>query len=1029
MKKRKILICCSLIVATVLASLPIRALADEKKMLPESTQQSVTTKGTVTDSEGIPLVGVNVVVKGTTNGTITNIDGEFSIDAPMGSVLQFTYVGYVIQEVTVTGSGNLSITLKEDSQLMDEVVVVAYGTQKKANLTGAVSSVNFNDVATMPVANTTNMLQGRLPGVVLTNSGAQAGNDTPEIRIRGVGTLSDNNDPMVVIDGVESNVAQIAEIPADDIENVSVLKDAASASIYGVRAANGVILITTKRGSVQKPSITYAGSVAIQKATILADYLGGADWAQLFNEAKGAQIYTDEMIQKIRNGSDPDHFADTDWLGEMFRTAPMHQHHLSVNGGTENTRYMFSTQYFNQEGIMKKTANERFNFRSNIDTKLGIFKIGLNLSGSKQVIDSPITVVDRNEETDAGLMRFITWFTRPTVPVKYSNGHYGVVDGTSLSHTIFKNPIYDMELGNKDHNVYRFDGKVFAEVDILKNLKFRTNLAYKYYAQDISTFFPRTASYNAEGELLARGTTNSLKDEHVKTTTMLNENILTYSFATDMHDISVLAGHSVQESRTDKNSGSIENFPTDNLYELNAGTLNPKVTGEAYENSMQSFFGRVNYMLDSKYLFEFNIRHDGSSRMPKENRYATFPSFSAGWIISNEKFMQDIPFLSSLKLRGSWGKLGNQEIGNYAYLQSLVVGGNYYFGNDKFTGLKRPSIANDKIKWETTTITDIGFDASIWNNRINITFDWFDKRTSDILLRLAMPPSFLGTLEAPYQNVGKVQNKGWELAVNYFDYKGDFSWQAGFNISGVKNKILDNNDTDHFGNNSVNREGYAIGSYYGLKAIGIYRTEADLNRTSIVDGAEKVITQFGVKPVLGDIMYEDITGDGDITNDDRDIIGNPFPKIQYSFNMGFGWKDFDISLFWQGVAGLDRFNWEQTTLSNGGNMTSRWLDRYTENNINGSMPRVGGTYNDRYSSFWLTKGDYLRLKNVEIGYTFRQPGLSKAGIKSLRVYMAGTNLLTFTPLDNFDPEKTNIDMRNDVHPNSKTYSFGVNVKF
>lgn len=1029
MKKRRFVLCCFLTATTMLASFPMRTFAEVKDVLPAIAQQSVIVKGTVVDSEGLPLIGVNISIKGTTRGTITNVDGEFSLDAPMGSVLQITYVGYSTQEVAVSGSNAIAITMKEDSQLMSEVVVVAYGTQKKANLTGSVSSVNFNEVASMPVANTTNMLQGRLPGVVLTNSGAQAGNDTPEIRIRGIGTLSDNNDPMVVIDGVESNVSQIAEIAADDIENVSVLKDAASASIYGVRAANGVILITTKRGTVQKPSITYAGSIAIQKATVLADYLGGADWARLFNDAKGAPIYTDEMLQKLQNGSDPDHFANTDWLGEMFRTAPMHQHHLSVNGGTENTRYMFSVQYFNQEGILKQTANERFNFRSNIDTQLGIVKIGLNLSGSKQKIDEPITVVSRNSSTDEGLMRYITWFTRPTVPVRYSNGHFGVVDGTSLSHTIFKNPIEDLYKGNKDYNVYRFDGQAFGEVELLKNLKIRSSLAYKYYAQDISTFNPRTSVYNAEGEILHKGTTNSLEDRMVKTTTMQNENILTYSLTDGIHDLSLLAGHSVQESRTDRNSGSIENFPTDNLYEINAGTLNPKVTGEAFENSLQSFFGRVNYILDSKYLFEFNIRHDGSSRMPKNNRYATFPSLSAGWILSNERFMEDVPFLSSLKLRGSWGTLGNQEIGNYAYLQSLVVGGNYYFGNDKSTGLRRPSIANDKIKWETTEIIDIGFDASVWNNKISLTFDWFDKRTSDILLRLSMPTSFLGTLSAPYQNVGKVQNKGWELAVNYFDNKGDFGWQGGFNISAVENKILDNNETDNFGSNTVNREGYAIGSYYGLKAIGIYRTEADLNRKAIVNGEEKTITQFGVTPVLGDIMYEDISSDGDITDEDRDIIGNPFPKIQYSFNMGFSWKDFDITLFWQGVGGLNRYNWEQTTLSNGGNMTSRWLDRYTENNINASMPRVGGTYNDRYSSFWLTKGDYLRLKNAEIGYTFHQAGLSKAGIKSIRVYLAGTNLLTFTSLDNFDPEKTSIDMRNDVHPNTQTYSLGVNVKF
>lgn len=1027
MKKHRQINYCLFLSVALMAGFPLSyglASPGHTGGIQSAMQQNVTVKGVVLDERGEPLIGVNIVVKGSTQGTITDLDGRFSMEAPVGSVIQITYVGYVTQEVKVADGRELRITLIEDSQLVDEVVVVAYGTQKKANLTGSVASVNFNDVATMPVANTANMLQGRLPGVMLTNNGAQAGKDSPEIRIRGIGTLSDNNDPMVVIDGVESTISQISEIPADDIENVSVLKDAASASIYGVRAANGVILITTKRGAEQKPMITYAGSIAIQKATVLADYLNSADWATLFNEAKGASVYTDEMIQKLRSGSDPDHFANTKWLDEMFRTAPMHQHHLSVNGGNQHTRYMFSAQYFDQKGIMRNTSNNRYNFRSNIDTQLGIVKVGMNLSGGKQVIDEPTTGV-----TGEGLMRYITWFTRPTVPVQYANGHYGYVDGTSLSHTIFKNPIEALYRGNKDNEAYRFDGKLFGEVEIIKNLVFRTSLAYKYFSRDISTYNPRTATYNAEGELLAEGRTNSLRDESEKSTTMLNENILTYSFRKGVHDLSLLAGHSIQESRTDKGSSYIENFATDNLYEINAGTQNPAVTGEAYENSLQSFFGRINYIYDSKYLLEFNIRHDGSSRMPKENRYATFPSLSAAWIITNESFMQQIDFLSSLKIRGSWGMLGNQEIGNYAYMQSLVVGSNYYFGGEQSTGLRRPSIANDKIKWETTRITDVGFDASFWQNRISLTFDWFDKQTSDILLRLEMPPSFLGTLSAPYQNAGKVQNRGWELSANYFDKKGDFSWQGGFSLSSVRNEIIDNKGTDSHGSNTINREGYAINSYYGLKAIGLYRTEDDLKRTTNVNGEEKVITQFGVTPVLGDIMYEDVNKDGNINDDDREIIGNPFPKMQYSFNLGFGWKDFDVTMFWQGIAGLYRYNWEQTTLSNGGNMTTRWLDRYSADNINSSMPRIGGTYNDRYSSFWLTKGDYLRLKNIEIGYTFRQAGLAKAGIRSIRLYLAGSNLLTFTPLDNYDPEKTSLDMRNDVHPNAKSYSLGVNVKF
>lgn len=1007
---------------TVLAGNPVAGKRIDEVQIVQQTKRKIT--GKIVDANNQPIIGASISVKGTTQGTIADMEGRFSIDVPKNSRLVVSMIGYTPQEIVTGEQSEVAIVLKENTKTLDEVVVVGYGVQKKANLTGSVSSVNFKDVATMPVANTTNMLQGRLPGVMLTNNGAQAGKDSPEIRIRGIGTLSDNNDPMVLIDGVESSVSQISQIAAQDIDNVSVLKDAASASIYGVRAANGVILITTKRGLEQKASISYSGSVAVQKATVLADYVNSADWAQMYNEAHGL-LYTPEMIQKLKDGSDPDHFADTDWLGAMFRTAPMHQHHLSVNGGTKNVHYMFSAQYFNQKGIMRNTASERFNFRSNIDAKLGIVKLGLNLSGSKQNLDEPATVSVGGE----GLMRYITWFTRPTVPLKYSNGYYGYVDGTSLSQSIFKNPIDAMNRGNKDNESYRFDGQIFGEIDLYKGLKFRSSLAYKIYQNDISTFSPRSAVYNSAGNVLAKTTTNSLTDSQTKTKTYINENILTYNFKTGAHDFSVLAGHSVQASRTDINSASIQNFPTDNLYELNAGTENPSVSGQAYENSLQSFFGRVNYNYDGRYLLEMNIRHDGSSRFPKENRYATFPSFSAGWVVTNEEFMKDVKYLSSLKLRGSWGMLGNQEIGNYAYEQSMAVGANYYFGDKKFTGLSATSVANDKIQWETTTITDFGFDASFWNNRINVTFDWFDKQTSDILMKLNMPTTYLGILSAPYQNAGKVQNRGWEMSMNYFDRKGDFSWQGGFTLSAVKNKIVDNKKIDTYGSNTINREGNPIGSFYGLKTIGIYRTNADLNRTSLVQGTEKVITQFGSAPKLGDLMYADTNSDGNITDADRQIIGNPFPKMQYSFNLGCAWKNFDFSMFWQGISGVSRYNWEQTTISNGGNMTERWLDRYSESNVNGSMPRLGNAYNDRYSSFWLTKADYLRLKDVELGYTFKQAALSKAGIQNIRVYLAGSNLVTFSSLDNYDPEKTSSDQRNDVHPNAKVYSFGVNINF
>lgn len=536
-----------------------------------TTQQSSTYKvtGVVKDINGESVIGASVLEKGTTNGIITDIDGNFTLSVHPNSTLVISFIGYASQEFVISSNNTqLNVILKEDSKMIDEVVVVGYGVQKKENLTGSVAAVNFNDVANMPVANTANMLQGRLPGVMLTGNGAQAGKDSPEIRVRGVGTLGDasKNNPMVLIDGVESSISQISELAPEDIESVSVLKDAASGAIYGVRAANGVILITTKRGSEQKPSISYSGSIALQQATVLPDYVNSYEWAKMYNECQPGKAYTQEMLEALRTGSDPDHFANTDWAGEMFRTAPMHQHHLSVTGGSKNVHYMFSTQYFKQEGILKNTANQRFNFRSNIDAQLGIVKVGLNLSGSRQSIDEPTTSV-----TGEGLMRYLTWFTRPTVPVQYANGHYGYVDGNpSIGQSVFKNPIYALNNGYKDNKNYRFDGKFFGEIDLYKGLKFRSSLAYKYYMNDVTTFNPRSlAIYDAEGnELAPAGTQNTLTDYHYLETSYINENILTYNATFGDHEIGVLLGHSIQGTRWDKNEASKQGFPTENIYEM-----------------------------------------------------------------------------------------------------------------------------------------------------------------------------------------------------------------------------------------------------------------------------------------------------------------------------------------------------------------------------------------------------------------------------------------------------------------------------
>ena len=987
--------------------------------------QENTVTGKVYDVSGEPIIGASVVIQGTTQGTITDMDGAFQLKAQPSQTLVVSFLGYKDVILPIGNKQNFKVTLEEDSKKLDEVVVVGYATQKKVNLTGSVASVSSKDIQDIPVANTATLLQGRLPGLVLTQNGAQAGNDNPEIRIRGIGTFGNNN-PMVLIDGVEGSLSQISEIPSADIDNISVLKDAASAAIYGVRAANGVILITTKRGQASsRVKVSYSGSYTLQTPGIVPDYVDSYNWALMKNEVN-PDTFSPEALQKLKDGSDPDHYANTNWLDAVLRNASMHQHHLSVSGGSENTHFMASVAYSNQDGIMVKTGVERFSFRSNLDTRYKRFTFGLNLSGNKNNVTAPAVA----PSGEGGIMRFVSWFTRPTVPVMYSNGHYGYVDGSSMSTEMVKNPVELMSLGHRSNEYWRFNGKAFAGIELWEGLKFQTSLAYAFDLNATKSYTPKSpARYDADGNIVkAAGETNKEEDYWYRNATWTNENLLTYNKQFDKHNINVLLGHSVIGSRFYKTTASIQGFPTENIYELKGGTINPGATGESEEYKLQSFFGRVNYSYDDRYLFEFNIRHDGSSRMPKANRYATFPSLSAGWVFSNEGFMKDYRNFSLGKLRLSWGKLGNQEIGNYAYAATLGASGNYFFdqGADKQAGMVQTSVPNENIKWETTRSVNIALDLGFFNNRIQTTFEWFDKKTSDILMQLAMPGIFLGSLSAPYQNVGAVRNRGWEWTVNYSDSRGDWAWNAGFNLSRVKNEILEMGELEEkIDGNIINRIGNPIGAYFGYKAIGIYRTEADLQRTN---SKGEVIKQNGVAPKLGDIMYADLDDNGNITPEDRDIIGNPFPKYSYSFNLGASWKNFDLSTFWQGVGGIYRYSWETSTDIRG-NLTSRWVNRYSADNINAPMPALGNTMNDSYSSFWLEKSDYLRLKNLEFGYTFRQAELAKVGISSIRVYFAGSNLLTFTPLKNWDPEKSSGDTRNDVHPNMRTYSFGLNIQF
>jgi TonB-linked SusC/RagA family outer membrane protein len=994
-----------------------------------NAQTLVKVSGKVTDSSGGTLPGVSVSIKGTTAGTITDSRGNYSLsNVPENATLQFSFVGMKMQEVKIDGKSVINVALEEETFGIEEVVAVGYGTVKKANLTGATSSVNFSKLESRPSANTATLLQGQMAGVTVSNYNTQPGNDNPEIRIRGIGTFNAGQNPLVIVDGVESSLTQI---PSADIESVSVLKDAASAAIYGVRAANGVILVTTKRGSVRKPVVTIKQNTALQKVLVIPDMVDSWEYADIINmglQAKGsAPLYTAEMIQKMKDGSDPDNYANTDWVEEMFQLAPMNTSYVSVDGGTENVKYLLSGEYFDQTGILLGTSTKRYSFRSNIDVNVSKkVKLGMDISGHTRRIDETLNSAN---ESDGNGSIFYTMRrgTNPTVPVKFQNGQWGTINGLfKNTNTTYANPIYLSQKGVDFTNKYFFQGRVYADIEPVKNLNYRVNLAGVYNSGNQTRFSPSETFYYPDGEILSSSSQNALENNNSTDTKYIFENLLTYKLNIENHQFSILLGQSAQFYRYDYLWASVKDLPNDLIYELSAGVNEKNVAGNANEVSLQSFFSRINYNYKDKYLLEMNIRRDGSSRMPKESRYGVFPSFSGAWIISNENFLEKSPFFSFLKLRASWGQLGNQEIGNYAYVQNINLGQNYVFGDALTAGAALTSLANDKIKWETTTILDFGVDFNLFNNKLQVVADWFDKTSSNILVTLPIPQT-LGNLSAPYQNIADVRNSGVEIDLKYNGKISDLNYFAGLNFSVVENEILNISGLTTWisnGGRNINLEGYPINSYYGLIAEGYFQTEDEIANSP---------AQFtALKP--GDVKFRDISGpdgipDGKIDeNYDREVIGSPFPKLNYSFNLGGSYKGFDLYCFFQGISGIDRYFWYNN--EGAGNFSKAALNYWKEDNPNADNPRFGNeTNNNKNSTLWLKDASYLRLKNLEVGYTLPKTLTKKISIEKTRLYVSGTNLLTFTKVVDFDPEKIVSDERNRVYPQAQVYSVGLNITF
>ena len=987
----------------------------------------ITIKGIVSDENGEKLPGVSITIKGTSRGVTANANGEFSIAvADSKSILVFSFVGYQPKEVVVGNNTALNIILAIDNNSLDEVVVVGYSTAKKVNLTGAVSSVKMNDIDGLPISNAATALQGRMAGVTVSAFTGQPGKNDPQIRIRGIGTFG-NNSPLVIIDGVPNEVGALGDISVDDIESVSVLKDAASASIYGVRAANGVILVTTKRGAAGKPKIQYRATYSMQKPLIKPRYMDGVQWANAYNdflvETGAAPVYDATMLQKIKDQSDPDNFANVDWFDEVYKPAPMNVQFLSAAGGTEATKYLVSMEYLDQKGIMIKTNSNRMQMRANLDSKISNhLSFGINLRGLKQSINEPIASATQNDAGDNGINRVISGFTRPTVPSRYSFGEFGLFDGTTLAQ--IKNPIKLLNEQKNNTNNYRLDGKVFAQLKFLKDFNFTTSLGYVYSSTLNYTFSPSVFSYRPDGSLLAAApSVSSSGNSSSAFTRYLVENILRYEKTFNKkHEIKVLVGQTAQHDETKAFNASIRNLPSNEIVVLGASAELPSNGGSASALSLQSFLGRINYTFNEKYLLELNARMDGSSRLPATQQYPIFPSASAGWIVSNEPFFKRFShIIEFLKLRASWGQLGSQEIGNYSFSQNYALGQNYLFNNVLTQGAAINGLANDKIQWETTTQTNLGIDIEMPNRKLRIEADIFDKNTSNILVQLPIPNT-LGGLSAPNQNAGIVNNRGVELLMSHANRVGKFEYDISLNGAFISNKIKSTAGRENWiSGNTINQVGNPISSYYGYMSEGLFRTQEEVN------AAPK---QFGVVPRIGDIKYTDTDKSGEITTFDRVILGNPFPKLTYGINLGLKYAGFDLSSFFQGISGIQRYYDDPAAMGVRSQKLQVWNERWTVNNPTGNLPRWGNTTNNNsYSTFRLQDASYLRLKNLEIGYNFPKKMLSAIGIANLRAYFNGINLWTLADNKDYDVEKSDNDARSLDYLNTKSISFGLSATF
>ena len=1010
------------------------------KSLEESViQQSKSISGKVTDSSRAPLPGVTVVVKGTTNGTVTNADGQYSLaNVPMDAKLIFSFVGMKTQEISVAGKTSIDIVMADDAIGIEEVVAVGYGTQKKVNLTGAVSNISFTEeIENRPITNASQALSGKTPGIWVSQNSGKPGSDGAQIRIRGWGTLNNSN-PLVIIDGIEGDFAQINP---NDIESVSILKDAASAAIYGSKAANGVILVTTKTGhKKEKMEVNFSSYYGVQSLGRRYDMVNNsAESMELTNlalENEGSsQYFSDDLISAFRNGTDKYIYPNTNWLETVFQNASIQEHNISVRGGSEKTSTFLSINYLDQDGLVENTNTVKYGVRANVETEINSWlNVTSRLNFRKSMTDEPY--YDNSSYSSLNNVYFLLMGATPYIAPYTKEGEFGSVqaidDDGELLYDIF-NPLAATENGKVSTDVSYASVNTKFDVKFCDFLNWETTLSSQNSWSMADAYNKLVYCYTSTGiESLYKGESETLEMRRSQVTYSKNSiySVLNFNKTINkIHDFSAIAGFQLEAEKS-RNVYARSTTPAkEGLTQVDSGTDGVQAEGNMSKLRMFSYFGRLNYFLNDKYLFEANVRADASSRFKSGDRWGLFPGFSFGWRLGEESFVKDLGLFSNLKLRASWGQLGNQNVDDYwPYLLTIAqsYGTSYNFGEELASGAAITSLVDEDVTWEVTSTLDLGVDIGLLNSRLNIEADYYDKETKDILVQLPIS-AMVGGLSAPYENAGKMYNKGFEFNINYTNKKynrDDFIYSVGANVTYNTNNVTKFKDGDSPDQLFLVREGYSYKTLYGYKAVGIYQSDEE--------AAEHLYNES--TPKAGYLKYEDVNEDGNIDSDDKQALGNTIPKYVFGFNSSLKYKGFELSFLLQGLAKVhvytqDAFTmptWERQVYLNS------WKNSWTPENTDTDIPILlleNNSWNQYESSYWVKDISFIKLKNIQLGYSLPENLCSRMGLKRVYFYVNAQNVFSIVSKDyeGYDPERNTFSYSMYTYPIPRTVSLGINL--